>query len=77
MTVEADMGKIQQVLYNLLDNAIKFSLVYQNLYKHDYQILAYKDDDEELYTKVCEILDEDYDCPNVLKLLVDNKKYKA
>ena len=25
MTVEADMGKIQQVLYNLLDNAIKFS----------------------------------------------------
>lgn len=50
-------------------------VVYQNLYKHDYQILAYKDDDEELYTKVCEILDEDYDCPNVLKLLVDNKKY--
>ena len=25
MPVEADMGKIQQVLYNLLDNAIKFS----------------------------------------------------
>ena len=25
MIVEADMGKIQQVLYNLLDNAIKFS----------------------------------------------------
>lgn len=25
MLVEADMGKIQQVLYNLLDNAIKFS----------------------------------------------------
>ena len=25
MTVNADMGKIQQVLYNLLDNAIKFS----------------------------------------------------
>lgn len=25
MMVEADMGKIQQVLYNLLDNAIKFS----------------------------------------------------
>ena len=25
MFVEADMGKIQQVLYNLLDNAIKFS----------------------------------------------------
>lgn len=25
LTVEADMGKIQQVLYNLLDNAIKFS----------------------------------------------------
>lgn len=25
MTVHADMGKIQQVLYNLLDNAIKFS----------------------------------------------------
>ena len=25
MNVEADMGKIQQVLYNLLDNAIKFS----------------------------------------------------
>ena len=27
MTVNADMGKIQQVLYNLLDNAIKFSPV--------------------------------------------------
>ena len=27
MTVNADMGKIQQVLYNLLDNAIKFSSV--------------------------------------------------
>ena len=25
MLVNADMGKIQQVLYNLLDNAIKFS----------------------------------------------------
>ena len=25
MFVEADLGKIQQVLYNLLDNAIKFS----------------------------------------------------
>lgn len=25
MNIEADMGKIQQVLYNLLDNAIKFS----------------------------------------------------
>ena len=25
MLVKADMGKIQQVLYNLLDNAIKFS----------------------------------------------------
>lgn len=50
-------------------------VVYQNLYKHDYQILLYKDDNEDLYNKVCEILDEDYDCPNVLKLLVDNKKY--
>ena len=27
MTVNADMGKIQQVLYNLLDNAIKFSSI--------------------------------------------------
>jgi signal transduction histidine kinase len=25
MLVDADMGKIQQVLYNLIDNAIKFS----------------------------------------------------
>lgn len=50
-------------------------VVYQNLYKHDYQILLYKDNNDELYNKVCSILNEDYDCPNILKLLVDNKEY--
>lgn len=48
MYVEADMGKIQQVLYNLLDNAIKFSHNNGNIWiettvKHSKVFVSVKD----------------------------------
>lgn len=48
MYVEADMGKIQQVLYNLLDNAIKFSHNDGNIWietnvKHSKLFISVKD----------------------------------
>lgn len=48
MYVEADMGKIQQVLYNLLDNAIKFSHTDGNIWietnvKHSKVFVSVKD----------------------------------
>ena len=48
MTVNADMGKIQQVLYNLLDNAIKFSpnnsiLKIETYEKHNKIFISVKD----------------------------------
>ena len=46
--VKADMGKIQQVLYNLLDNAIKFSednssIVVETTVKHEKVFVSVKD----------------------------------
>lgn len=51
MTVTADMGKIQQVLYNLLDNAIKFSHQSSTIYiqtseKHEKVFVSVKDTGE-------------------------------
>lgn len=47
-SVKADMGKIQQVLYNLLDNAIKFSednssIVIETTVKHEKVFVSVKD----------------------------------
>ena len=45
--------------------------VYKNLYKNDFQITVIKDEDEELYKRVVELLNEDFDSPAILKSLVD------
>ena len=51
LPVSADMGKIQQVLYNLIDNAIKFSRTNSSIYiqaveKHEKIFISVKDTGE-------------------------------
>lgn len=50
--------------------------VYKNLYKSDFQIVTVKSTDDELYLKVKQILDTDYDCPHILKALVNEDEYE-
>ena len=50
--------------------------VYKNLYKNDYQITIIKNEDEELYEKVKQLLNKNFDSPFILKELVDNNVYK-
>ncbi len=49
--------------------------IYKNLYKNNFKIITYVDDDEDFYKKVKNILSKTPDSPNILKLLVEPDKY--
>lgn len=49
---------------------------YKNLYNGVYEVVKLEENDDELYEKVCNLLDEDYDNPHILGQLIDVNAYK-
>lgn len=49
--------------------------IYKNLYKNNFKIISYIDNEEEFYLKVKKILSMTPDSPNILKQLVDQNEY--
>ena len=49
--------------------------IYKNLYKNNFKILSYIDNEEEFYLKVKQILSTTPDSPNILRQLVDIDEY--
>ena len=49
---------------------------YKNLYNGVYEVVKLKDNDDELYNKVCALLDENYDSSQILGDLIDTKLFK-
>ena len=49
--------------------------IYKNLYKNNFKILSYIDNEEDFYLKVKTILSRNPDSPNILKQLVDTSEY--
>lgn len=49
---------------------------YKNLYNGVYEVVKLQTNDDELYEKVCLLLDEDYDNPHILGELIDVKVFK-
>ena len=49
---------------------------YKNLYNGVYEVVRLEENDDELYEKVCMLLDEDYDNPHILGELIDVKVFK-
>ena len=80
-----DLRKLAQLAKKRLNGALKENevaktstyTVYENLYKHNYQIRVVESDDDELYSKVCEILESNFDSPYVLRELVDKEIYSS
>ena len=78
-----DLRKLAQLAKKRLNGAMKENevakastyAVYDNLYKHNYQIRVVASGDDELYSKVCEILESNFDNPYVLRELVDKEVY--
>ncbi len=80
-----DLKKLAQLAKKRLSGALKESevskistfAVYNNLYKHNYQIRVVASNDEELYSKVCAVLEHNFDNPYVLRELVDYEVYNG
>ena len=49
--------------------------IYKNLYKNNFKIVSYIDNEEDFYSKVKNILKTTPDSPTILKQLVDIKEY--
>ncbi len=73
-------SKANSVEVNKSDNKIikinsNFA-TYKNLYNGVYEVVRLEENDDELYEKVCMLLDEDYDNPHILGELIDVKVFK-
>jgi hypothetical protein len=50
--------------------------IYKNLYNGEYKVVQLStEEDEQLYKKVCDILDKDYDTPSPIGQLIDKDVY--
>ena len=78
-----DLRKLAQMAKKRLNGASKENesvktntyTVYKNLYKYNHKIKIVKNDDSELYQKVCTVLSENFDNPFVLSELVEPAVY--
>lgn len=53
------------------------AMIYKNLYKNNFKLMAYKSDEEEFYLKVKKSLTIHPDNPTILHELVDYEKFSA
>ena len=80
-----DLRRLAQLAKKRLNGASKENetaktntyTLYNNLYKHNYQIKVVSNNDDELYKKVCSVLSSNFDSPCVLAELVDKNVYNA
>ena len=78
-----DLRRLAQLAKKRLNGASKENetaktntyTLYNNLYKHNYQIRVVSDNDDKLYSKVCSLLSENFDNPYVLAELVDKEVF--
>ncbi len=60
-------------------NVVRINLnyiTYKNLYNGVYEVVKIKENDDELYYKICNLLDNDFDNPYILGELIDTKVFK-
>lgn len=78
-----DIKKLAQLAKKRLNGTLKESettkvstyIVCNDLCKHNYQIRVVASNDDILYSKVCEVLESNFDSPYVLRELVDKDIY--
>lgn len=68
-------GAMKEKLNYGTNNVVTCEKIYQNLYKNNYRIISLKQNDDVLYSKICRLLDENYDNPFILQNLVEYDIY--